>query len=221
MTIRVALVDDQALVRAGFSMLLSAQDDMVVVGEAADGAEAVELLARVPADVVLMDIRMPRMDGVEATRRLLAAPEGAPRILVLTTFDLDEYVFAALGAGASGFLLKDARPEELLSAIRSVAAGDAVVAPSATRRLLEHVSHTLPSGPAEPAPRLDNLTVREQEVLVEVAGGLTNAEIAATLFMAESTVKTHIGSLLAKLECRDRVGLVLVAFKSGLVKNLS
>ncbi|RIJ77913.1 DNA-binding response regulator [Nakamurella silvestris] len=219
MTIRVFLVDDQALVRAGFSMLLSAQDDMAVVGEAADGAEAVERLASIEADVVLMDIRMPRMDGVEATRLLLAAPGTAPRILVLTTFDLDEYVFAALGAGASGFLLKDARPEELLSAIRSVAAGDAVVAPSATRRLLEHVSHALPTGTTEPAPKLAHLTTREQEVLVEVANGLTNAEIAAALYMAESTVKTHIGSLLAKLECRDRVGLVLVAFRAGLVKN--
>jgi len=219
MTIRVFLVDDQALVRAGFSMLLSAQDDMVVVGEAADGAEAVATLAHTSVDVVLMDVRMPRMDGVAATRELVTGMgERAPRILVLTTFDLDEYVFAALGAGASGFLLKDARPEELLSAIRSVAAGDAVLAPSATRRLLTQVSRSLPQGDRpSPGKALSQLTSREQEVLVQVAGGLTNGEIAAALFMAESTVKTHISSLLSKLGCRDRVGLVLAAFRAGLV----
>ncbi|MET3807463.1 DNA-binding NarL/FixJ family response regulator [Nakamurella sp. UYEF19] len=216
--IRVFLVDDQALVRSGFAMLLSAQDDILVVGEAADGAAALVALERTAADVVLMDIRMPVMDGVAATRALLEGRTDAPRVLVLTTFDLDEYVFAALAAGASGFLLKDARPEDLLGAIRSVAAGDAVLAPSSTRRLLAHVASSLPSSVA---PQQDTLlvllTAREREVLVEVTGGLTNAEIAAALYMAESTVKTHIGSLLAKLGCRDRVSLVLLAFRAGLV----
>lgn len=223
MTIRVFVVDDQALVRSGFAMLLSAHPDIVVVGEAADGAAALEALSesgpeKVAADVVLMDIRMPVLDGVEATRRLLAGPEPLPRVLVLTTFDLDEYVFAALGAGASGYLLKDARPEELLGAIRAVAAGDAVIAPSVTRRLLAHIAPRLPSAaPPTPDSALAQLTARETEVLVQVARGLTNAEIGDALFMAESTVKTHIGSLLAKLERRDRVGLVLLAFRAGLV----
>jgi DNA-binding NarL/FixJ family response regulator len=235
----VFLVDDQQLVRGGFRMLIESQPDMTVVGEAGDGAQAVTALTRggVDADVVLMDIRMPVLDGVEATRRLVGPPDGGtgatlpgsprpdtpvtapsvPKVLVLTTFDLDEYVYAALRAGASGFLLKDARPDELLSAIRAVASGDAVVAPSATRRLLDHVLHALPSGPAEPDPRLESLTVREREVLLQVAAGASNAEIAAELFMAEATVKTHIGHLLAKLECRDRVGLVVLAYTSGLV----
>jgi DNA-binding NarL/FixJ family response regulator len=238
-TIRVFLVDDQQLVRGGFRMLIEAQPDMTVVGEAGDGAQAVSALTRggVSADVVLMDIRMPVLDGVEATRRLVgsADPRGGevtpgslrpddsvtappvPAVLVLTTFDLDEYVYAALRAGASGFLLKDARPDELLSAIRAVASGDAVVAPSATRRLLDHVLHALPSGPAEPDPRLELLTAREHEVLLQVAAGASNAEIAAELYMAEATVKTHIGHLLTKLECRDRVGLVVFAYTTGLV----
>ncbi len=221
--IRVFLVDDQQLVRGGFRMLIEAQDDMAVVGEAGDGAQAVAALTRgrVAADVVLMDVRMPLMDGVQATRELLAAPRPAdghaPRVLVLTTFDLDEYVFAALRAGAAGFLLKDAHPGELLAAIRSVAVGDAVVAPSATRRLLQHVVHALPDAAAEADPRLASLTAREREVLLEVAHGATNAEIAAALHMAETTVKTHIGHLLAKLECRDRVGLVVLAYTNGLV----
>ena len=215
--IRVFLVDDQALVRSGFAMLLSAQPDIQVVGEAADGAAALTALERTAADVVLMDIRMPVMDGVAATRALLDGRLEAPKVLVLTTFDLDEYVFAALAAGASGFLLKDARPEDLLAAIRSVASGDAVLAPSATRRLLAHVAPTLPTGVPQQDPLLAQLTAREREVLVQVAGGLTNAEIAGSLFMAESTVKTHIGSLLAKLHCRDRVSLVLLAFRAGLV----
>lgn len=218
--IKIFIVDDQALVRAGFSMLLSAQDDMEVVGEAADGAAALAALAGIWADVVLMDVRMPVMDGVETTSRLLCGPAGerTPKVLVLTTFDLDEYVFAALKAGASGFMLKDARPDDLLSAIRAIADGDAVVAPSATRRLLEHVTHSLPDTSTRPDRRLQVLTAREQEVLVQIANGLSNSEIADRLFMAESTVKTHVGSLLSKLLCRDRVGLVLFAFETRLVR---
>lgn len=224
--IRVFLVDDQQLVRSGFRMLIEAQPDMTVVGEVGDGAQAVAVLTsgRAEADVVLMDIRMPVMDGVEATSRLLGAsgrPKGeipsGPRVLVLTTFDLDEYVFAALRAGASGFLLKDARPDELLSAIRAVASGDAVVAPSATRRLLTHMLEALPSAPVAPDPLLEALTNREREVLLTVASGASNAEIAATLYMAEATVKTHVGHLFTKLGCRDRVGLVVFAYTHGLV----
>ena len=214
--VRVFLADDQALVRGGFRMLIDAEDDLSVVGEAANGEEAVRLLGRTPADVVLMDIRMPVMDGVEATRRLVAAQNPA-KVLVLTTFDLDEYVFAALKAGASGFMLKDARPDDLLTAIRNVAGGDAVVAPSATKRLLDHVVPLLPTAPAARDDRLDVLTDRELEVLGEIAAGATNSEIASRLYMAEGTVKTHIGRLLAKLECRDRVGLVLLAYETGLV----
>lgn len=215
--IRVLLVDDQALVRSGFRMLIEAEDDLQVVGEAADGAAALELLRATPTDVVLMDIRMPVLDGVEATR--LIVDEGLPtRVLVLTTFDLDEYVFSALKAGASGFMLKDARPEDLLNAIRTVALGEAVIAPSATRRLLDHVVPTLPSDPEGLDTRLDLLTDREIEVLTEIAAGATNSEIAAKLYMAEGTVKTHIGRLLSKLQCRDRVGLVLFAYESGLVR---
>jgi len=216
--IRVFLADDQALVRSGFRMLIGAEDDLEVVGEGADGAETVREVRRTPTDVVLMDIRMPVMDGVEATRRIVA--EGLPtRVLVLTTFDLDEYVFSALKAGASGFMLKDARPEELLSAIRTVAAGEAVIAPSATRRLLDHVLPTLPASPEGVDHRLDVLTDREREVLTEIAAGATNAEIATRLYMAEGTVKTHIGRLLAKLQVRDRVGLVLFAYETGLVRR--
>ena len=215
MAIRVFLADDQALVRSGFRMLIDSEDDLVVVGEAPDGAQTVQALLADPADVVLMDIRMPVMDGVEATRRIVDAHIGT-KVLVLTTFDLDEYAFAALKAGASGFLLKDARPTDLLNAIRNVAAGDAVVAPSTTRRLLDHVAPTLSASPGEHDPRLALLTEREREVLLEVAAGATNAEIAATLYMAEGTVKTHIGRLLTKLQARDRVGLVLFAYENGL-----
>ena len=213
-TIRVFLADDQALVRSGFRMLIEAEDDLEVVGEAPDGAATLRELAAQAADVVLMDIRMPVMDGVEATRRIVQSGLGT-RVLVLTTFDLDEYVFAALKAGASGFLLKDARPADLLNAIRDVAAGEAVMAPSATRRLLDQVVPTLPTSPGADR-RLDVLTDREREVLIEIAAGATNSEIAATLYMAEGTVKTHIGRLLTKLHARDRVGLVLFAFESGL-----
>ena len=215
MTIRVFLADDQALVRSGFRMLIEAEDDLDVVGEASDGAAAVRALTAHPADVVLMDIRMPVMDGVEATRRIVHSGLGT-KVLVLTTFDLDEYVFSALKAGASGFLLKDARPQDLLNAIRNVAAGDAVMAPSATRRLLDHIVPTLPASPTGTDVRLDVLTDREREVLVQIAAGATNTEIASTLYMAEGTVKTHIGRLLAKLHIRDRVGLVLFAYETGL-----
>ena len=215
MAIRVFLADDQALVRSGFRMLIDSEDDLEVVGEAPDGAQAVRALLADPADVVLRDIRMPVMDGVEATRRIVEARLGT-KVLVLTTFDLDEYAFAALKAGASGFLLKDARPVDLLNAIRNVAAGDAVVAPSTTRRLLDHVAPTLSPTPGEHDPRLALLTEREREVLLEVATGATNAEIAQNLYMAEGTVKTHIGRLLTKLQARDRVGLVLFAYENGL-----
>lgn len=214
--IRVLLVDDQSLVRSGFRMLIEAEDDMEVVGEASNGAEALDVLRHTPVDVALMDIRMPVMDGVETTRRIAASPLDT-KVMILTTFDLDEYVYAGLKAGASGFLLKDARPTELLSAIRNVAAGDAVVAPSATKRLLDHVVPTLPDDPREADERLSVLTDREREVLVEIAKGATNSEIATNLYMAEGTVKTHIGRLLSKLEIRDRVGLVLFAHEVGLV----
>ncbi len=218
MSARVFLVDDQELVRAGFRMLIDAQPDLEVVGEAGDGRAALEALAVTRADVVLMDVRMPRMDGVEATRRLLAAPPAGatPKVIVLTTFDLDEYVFAAIRAGASGFLLKDSRPEELLGAVRTVLSGDAVVAPSATRRLLEHVAGVLPGGGEDARLRL--LTSREREVLLEVARGRSNAEIGAALYMAEATVKTHVGRLLAKLDQRDRVQLAVFAYETGLVR---
>lgn len=217
MPVRVLLVDDQALVRSGFAMLINAQDDMEVVGQAGDGAQAINAVRTVRPDVVLMDIRMPVMDGVEATRRIKAAGDDAPKVLVLTTFDLDEYVYAALRGGASGFLLKDARPEELLAAIRAVAVGDAVIAPSATRRLLEALTPALPGGQDD--DRLDLLTAREREVLQRVALGESNPEIASKLFLAEATVKTHIGHLLAKLDCRDRVGLVVLAYEAGLAQR--
>ncbi|WP_049558813.1 response regulator [Nonomuraea sp. SBT364] len=209
MTIRVFVVDDQDLVRTGTSMVIDAQDDMEVVGEARDGVDALAGLARVTADVVLMDVRMPRLDGVEATRRLLAG--GGPKVIVLTTFDLDEYAFAALRAGASGFLLKDAPADELVAAVRTVHAGDAVIAPSTTRRLLDHVAPTLPR-PANPAVEL---TEREREVLRHIALGETNAEIAGALYMAEGTVKTHVGRILAKLRLRDRVQAVIWAYEHG------
>ncbi|MEV7006043.1 response regulator transcription factor [Streptosporangium sp. NPDC051022] len=214
--IRVMLVDDQELLRAGFRMVLGAQPDIEVVAEAGNGAAAVETARTVEIDVVLMDVRMPVMDGVEATRLICAAAE-RPRVLILTTFDLDEYAFSALKAGASGFLLKDVPPSDLLSAIHSVHSGDAVVAPSTTRRLLERFAGHLPSpGGAEPAA-LGGLTAREREVLVLVARGLSNAEIADRLDLAEATVKTHLGRILAKLSLRDRAQVVVYAYESGLV----
>ncbi|MCH8614213.1 response regulator [Arsenicicoccus dermatophilus] len=231
-TIRLLLADDQELVRMGFRMVLDAQPDMTVVGEVGDGAAAVARVAGPTTagasasgmddvDVVLMDIRMPRMDGVEATRRIVASGAAA-RVLVLTTFDLDEYVHAALKAGASGFLLKDAGPAELLAAIRAVHHGDSVVAPSATRRLLERFLPDLPdegaSAPAGAEERLAPLTEREREVLVAVGQGLTNQEIAAELYLAQATVKTHIGRILAKLHLRDRVQMVVLAYDTGLVR---
>ncbi len=220
MTIRVYLVDDQELVRAGFRMLIDSQPDLGVVGEAGDGQEAVAALTRdgTEADVVLMDVRMPRMDGVEATG-LIAGRHDAPRVIVLTTFDLDEYAFAAIRAGAAAFLLKDARPEDLLTAIRTVHAGDSVVAPSTTRRLLEHFAAAAPAttAPAAAQQRLAVLTEREREVLTLVGRGLSNTEIAETFVVAEATVKTHVGRLLAKTGSRDRVQLVVLAYETGLV----
>lgn len=219
--IRVVLVDDQALVRTGLAMVVDAVDDMRVVGEAADGSQALDVIATTPCDIVLMDVRMPTMDGVAATRELVRRhPAGLPRVVVLTTFDLDEYAFAAIRAGASAFLLKDAAPADLLSAIRSVHSGDAVVAPSTTRRLLEHFAAALP-GPNSPHDsghaRLADLTDREREVLHLVARGRSNTEIAAQLVLAEATVKTHVGHLLAKTGLRDRVQLVVLAYETGIV----
>jgi DNA-binding NarL/FixJ family response regulator len=217
---RILLVDDQELLRMGFRMVLDAQSDLEVVGEAADGREAITAAAALEPDVILMDVRMPVVDGVEATRAIVGSGS-ASRIIILTTFDLDEYAYAALRAGASGFLLKDAQPTDMLSAIRSVASGDAVVAPSTTRRLLDTIAHRLPD-PQEPAapvadPRLDALTPREREVLAAVARGLSNAEIAERLVLSEATVKTHVGRILAKLGLRDRVQIVVFAYDRGLV----
>ncbi|PPK94238.1 DNA-binding NarL/FixJ family response regulator [Kineococcus xinjiangensis] len=217
MTIRVVLVDDQELVRTGLAMVVDSADDMRVVGEAADGERALDVVATTPADIVLMDVRMPRLDGVEATRRLLARYPDGPRVVLLTTFDLDEHVFAALKAGASGFLLKDATAEDVLSAVRAVHAGDAVLAPSATRRLLARVARDLPGPRPGPDP-LERLTPREREILAEVATGESNAEIAARLHLSEATVKTHVGRLLAKLGLRDRVQAVVLAYESGVVR---
>ncbi|MEV0804947.1 response regulator transcription factor [Micromonospora sp. NPDC050200] len=211
MTIRVFVVDDQRLVRQGCVMLIDAQPDLTVVGEADDGAQALDALARTPADVVLMDVRMPRLDGVAATRALLERPAPVPRVLVLTTFDLDEYAFAALRAGASGFLLKDAPADELLAAIRTVYRGDAVIAPTTTRRLLDHVAAGLPvDGGGDP---LGPLTARERDVLRAVVRGLTNAEAADELFLSPGTVKVHVARILGKLGLRDRVHLVIWAYQ--------
>ena len=216
MTIRVVLADDQPLVRAGLRMILGAEDDIEVVGEAADGAEAVRACAELAPDVVLMDVRMPEVDGLEATRAITAAGE-APRVLVLTTFDLDDVVYDALRAGASGFLLKDAPEERLTTAIRVVADGGSLFAPSVTRRLIEEFARRRPDR-ATPAPEaLHSLTERETEVLRQVARGLSNTEIAGALFVSENTVKTHVARILMKLGLRDRVQAVVLAYESGLV----
>jgi len=221
--IRVALVDDQQLVRAGFRMVIDSQPDLEVLVEAGNGAEALRRLAVVETDVVLMDVRMPEMDGLAATAHLTSDTTNgrhpAPKVIVLTTFDLDEYVLAAIKAGASGFLLKDAPPEEMLAAIRTVHAGDAVIAPSSTRRLMEHLVTALPDLDARTThPGLAELTDREREVLVLMARGRSNTEIGRDLFVAEATVKTHVGRILAKLGARDRVQAVVVAYESGLVR---
>ena len=221
MTIRVLLADDQALLRMGFRMILSAQPDLEVVGEAVDGADAVRQARALCPDVVLMDVRMPVMDGIQATEEIVAAGHGT-RVLILTTFDLDEYAFAGLRAGASGFVLKDVPPAELMGAIRAVAAGDAVVAPRVTRALLDQLSAHLPDPRAEVAMPGDAavvaaLTDREREVFGEVARGLNNAEIAARLHLSEATVKTHITRVLAKLQLRDRVQVVIFAYQHHLL----
>ena len=215
--INIMLVDDQELVRTGFRMVLDAQDDMTVVGEAGDGLTATRLLQSRPTDVVVMDVRMPRLDGIEATRQICAAGD-RPRVLMLTTFDLDEYAYAALKAGASGFLLKDVPPEELLFAIRAVHSGDAVVAPSTTRRLIDRFAPLFPAAGSPAPPGLDTLTSREREVLAHVAQGLSNAEIAQRLVISEHTTKTHVASLLQKLGLRSRVQAVVLAYESGLVR---
>jgi len=215
--IRILLVDDQALVRAGFRMILDAEPEMEVVGEASDGREAIEQAARLEPDVVLMDIRMPELDGLEATRRILGEANGdeAPKVLMLTTFDLDEYVYDALRAGASGFLLKDVPADQLAAGVRMVAGGDALLAPTITRRLIEEFAA---SGPAPDAPpALEELTPRELEVFRLVARGLSNAEIAAELVIGETTVKTHVTRLLMKLGLRDRVQAVVLAYEAGVV----
>ncbi len=216
--IRVAVADDQALVRSGFAVLLRSAVDVDVVGEAADGREAVELARRTRPDVMLMDIRMPEMDGLEATRRITTdTVTEATRVLILTTFDLDEYVFEALRSGASGFLLKDTLPEELLAAVRVVADGDALLAPKVTRKLIEQFVQQPAAATPEPHPGLESLTDREREVLAAVARGLSNAEIGEDLFMSHATAKTHVSRLLTKLDARDRAQLVVLAYEAGVV----
>ena len=215
--IRVLIVDDQSLVRAGFRMILEAEGDVEVVGEASDGAEAIEAAAEHSPDIILMDVRMPNVDGLEATRRLLEGKSEGPRILILTTFDLDEYVWEALHAGASGFLLKDTPPEQLVEAIRVVASGDALLAPAITRRVIEEFVSRPPASARRQAPGLDELTARELEMLRYVARGLSNAEIAEAAFVSETTVKTHVAHILMKLRLRDRVQAVVYAYEHGIV----
>jgi len=219
MTLRIVIVDDQSMVRAGFAALLNAEPELEVVGEAADGAEGVEVVRRLRPDVVLMDVRMPVLNGIEATRELLRGSDPdrpATRILMLTTFDIDDYVYEAIRAGASGFLLKDAPPADLVSAVQVIARGDALLSPRVTRRMIAHFAKT--SGPARAVdPRLNGLTDREREVLVLVARGMSNAEIADALFIAEQTVKSHVSRMLGKLGARDRAQAVVAAYESGLV----
>jgi DNA-binding NarL/FixJ family response regulator len=219
MTIDVLIADDQAMVRAGFAALLDAHDGIRVTGQAANGAEAVTLSARLDPDVILMDVRMPELDGIEAAKRILGPGYPAakiPRIIMLTTFDIDDYVYDALQAGASGFLLKDALPEDLVHAVRVVAAGDALLAPSVTRRMIAQFAAQKPRA-SQGAARLAELTEREREVLLLIGDGRSNSEIAATLFIAEQTVKTHVGKVLAKVGARDRVQAVIFAYDTGLV----
>ncbi|MFD8600336.1 response regulator [Kitasatospora sp. NPDC059646] len=224
MPIRVMLVDDQELLRTGFRMVLQSQGDIEIAAEAGDGQQALDVLRTAEVDVILMDVRMPRLDGVQATRRIClddrgTPVEGAPRVLILTTFDLDEYAFAALKAGASGFLLKDVPPVELVAAIRAVHGGDAVVAPTTTRRMIDRFAEVLPTPAATPGSAvLAPLTEREREVFLLVAQGLSNGEIAARLVLSEATVKTHVGRILAKLGLRDRVQAVVLAYENGLVR---
>ncbi len=213
MTVTVAVVDDQAMVRAGFRRLLEAEADIDVVGEAGDGAQAVALISRLRPQVALVDIRMPRMDGVEATRRITAA--GATRVVILTTFDLDEYVYDALRAGASGFLLKDAPPEQMIAGVHAAANGDALIAPSVTRRLLTEFAQR--PRPADAHRALASLTERERDILLRLGRGMSNTEIAADLFLGEATIKTHVGNVLAKLKLRDRIQAVVYAYETGLV----
>lgn len=217
--IRIAIVDDQALVRTGFRMVLEAEADFEVVGEAGDGATAIDLARSTAIDVMLMDVRMPGIDGIAATAAVTAAEQG-PRVIVLTTFDLDEYAFAAIRAGASGFLLKDVRPQELTAAIRTVYSGEATLSPRITRRMIELFASELPAAPSakptEPT-RLSTLTPREREILVAIAEGLNNAELATRFHLSESTVKTHVGRILQKLDARDRVHLVILAYEHGLL----
>jgi DNA-binding NarL/FixJ family response regulator len=217
MSLGVLIVDDQSLVRAGFRMILEAEEDIEVVGEAADGREAIEETRRLRPDVVLMDVRMPEMDGIEATRQLQDGG-GSTKVVMLTTFDMDEYVYDALRAGASGFLLKDVPPEQLVAGIRAVASGDALLAPSITRRVIEEFVRRPPDSARTPPPGLDELTPRETEVLTLIARGLSNAEIAKELVVSDTTVKTHVAHVLMKLNLRDRVQAVVLAYESGLVQ---
>jgi DNA-binding NarL/FixJ family response regulator len=214
---RVVIADDQALVRAGFRMILEADPGIQVVGEAADGAAAVEVVRRLEPDVVLMDVRMPVLDGLEATRQILGNGEASPRIIMLTTFDIDEYVYTALRTGASGFLLKDVTPEQLVASVKLVATGDALLAPSITRRLVERFAAPASAPPPNVSVEVESLTAREREVLVLMARGLSNAELSERLIVSEATVKTHVARILAKLGLRDRVQAVVLAYETGLV----
>jgi DNA-binding NarL/FixJ family response regulator len=218
MSVGVLIADDQALVRAGFRMILEAEQDIEVVGEAADGREAISETERLRPDLILMDVRMPEMDGIEATRRVLGVTGHAPKVVMLTTFDMDEYVYDALCAGASGFLLKDVPPEQLVVGIRAVASGDALLAPSVTRRVIEEFVRRPPTSVRTLPPKIAELTARELEVLRLIARGLSNAEIATELFVSDTTVKTHVAHVLMKLGLRDRVQAVVLAYESGLVE---